>query len=339
MKKISAFVIFIILLSNASAEPSIFQMGIITLRNEISGMDYRDALNLFKEAANNGDMKATEKVGLMYHNGFGTERDDMESIRWYKISSDKGSMSASLAIANIYHTGVNNPFAVDEQKAIAWLQLSAERGSADAEFILGDIFSRGIGNEKGYIVTDDNEAIKWYQLSANHGNVKAMNRVGTCYLNGKGVPKDNKMALKWFESAFASGDKSAESIISKIKLDDAYKASFERRIEQEKRDEVAHIAELKSRKYSWIPASMNVQTFGSTSGSNTISVISKDDSPVLLERVLINNRVSEIDCDFKEIYKYLKMGNKVDFSPAGCGEKIIKVEIFTNRGSSTYRFK
>jgi len=98
-------------------------------------------------------------------------------------------------------------------------------------------------------------------------------------------------------------------------------------------DEQNRIKELKSRKYSLLPAKISV-----TKNSTHVIVTSIDDNPFLVERVVRNNRTGVDNCDWKGIHS-LSTGDTVRFSHEFCGDTLVKVDIYTNRGSSGYSFK
>jgi hypothetical protein len=43
-------------------------------------------------------------------------------------------------------------------------------------------------------------AVKWYRLAAEQGDAGAQYRLGIMYLNGRGVPQDDVVAVKWSHS-------------------------------------------------------------------------------------------------------------------------------------------
>ena len=52
---------------------------------------------------------------------------------------------------------------------------------------------------------NDTEAVKWYRLAAAQGDADARNNLGFMYGNGEGVPKDYVQAYKWYNLAAAQG--------------------------------------------------------------------------------------------------------------------------------------
>ena len=52
---------------------------------------------------------------------------------------------------------------------------------------------------------DDQLAIDWYRKAAGQGSVKAQYNLGEIYSKGVGVPKDNQQAYFWWLLASAQG--------------------------------------------------------------------------------------------------------------------------------------
>ena len=70
----------------------------------------------------------------------------------------------------------------------------------------------GFMYEYGKGVPEDNkEAVKWYTLAAEQGNARAQANLGFMYEYGKGVPEDNKEAVKWYTLAAEQGNARAQA--------------------------------------------------------------------------------------------------------------------------------
>ena len=48
---------------------------------------------------------------------------------------------------------------------------------------------------------DDKEAVYWYKLAAEQGDAKALYNLGVMYEVGEGVPQDDKEAVRWYTLA------------------------------------------------------------------------------------------------------------------------------------------
>ena len=48
-------------------------------------------------------------------------------------------------------------------------------------------------------------ALKWFRKSAEQGNERAQHNLGVMYNKGEGVPKDYKLAVKWYRKSAEQG--------------------------------------------------------------------------------------------------------------------------------------
>jgi TPR repeat protein len=56
------------------------------------------------------------------------------------------------------------------------------------------------------VAKDEAEALRWFRKAADAGNAGAMSNLGSLYVTGKGVAKDEAEALRWFRKAAEAGD-------------------------------------------------------------------------------------------------------------------------------------
>ncbi len=72
-------------------------------------------------------------------------------------------------------------------------------------------FNLGVMHAKGRgVPQDDREAVRWYRLAAAQGHARAQFGLGIMYENGRGVPQDDKQAVRWYRRAAAQGHASAQ---------------------------------------------------------------------------------------------------------------------------------
>lgn len=57
---------------------------------------------------------------------------------------------------------------------------------------------------------NDAEAVKWYRRAAEQGYAKAQYNVGVCYDFGTGIPKDHSEATMWYRKAAEQGHAKAQ---------------------------------------------------------------------------------------------------------------------------------
>jgi len=74
--------------------------------------------------------------------------------------------------------------------------LLADDGDAEAKNDLGQLF---------LIADKQKAAFYWFQQAAQQNNPNAMQWLGHCYVNGKGVPKDENLGIMWIAKAAAHG--------------------------------------------------------------------------------------------------------------------------------------
>lgn len=136
-----------------------------------------------KKAAESGDPKAENSLGVMYYTG-------------EVISKDSSGKTLD-----------NDPAA-----AAGWFYRSAMQGFADAQFNLGLLYANGEG-----IAKDSAKAAEWFKKAAEQGNVDAQNNLGAMYYLGEGVPKDYAIAAEWLKKAAAQGNAEAQANLDAMK--------------------------------------------------------------------------------------------------------------------------
>ena len=55
--------------------------------------------------------------------------------------------------------------------------------------------------------------MKWYRLAAKQGYAVAQLALGVTYIQGWGVPQNDKTAVKWYKLAAEQGDAVAQSYL------------------------------------------------------------------------------------------------------------------------------
>ena len=65
--------------------------------------NYENALSLFQYAADQGDARAQNYLGLMYYYGQGVQQDDQQAVQWYRKAAEQGDADAQ------YYLGVSLP--------------------------------------------------------------------------------------------------------------------------------------------------------------------------------------------------------------------------------------
>ena len=84
-------------------------------------------------------------------------------------------------------------------KGYEYFLKAAKNNHPSAIWMIGHMIMKGeIGSQSE---NDIKSAVSYFEKAMNLGNVASQNSLGKCYLNGKGIKKDEKKALQLFESA------------------------------------------------------------------------------------------------------------------------------------------
>ncbi len=127
---------------------------------------YTKLLQELKALAENGDAAAQFKLGLMYYNGQGAQRDYSTAIDWFKKAALQGHPVAQYNAGYMCEKGEGTP--QDYTEATRLYRQAAERGNQLAQFTLGYMYEKGQG-----VAQDEVQALMWYNLAAVHGEAKA----------------------------------------------------------------------------------------------------------------------------------------------------------------------
>lgn len=205
------------------------------------------AVKLFTEAANSGITVAKYKLGKIFLNGDGVEKDIPKAIEWLKQaaveenefaeyvlgrlflkgeevekdifaaeeyllkSASRRNKYAAYLLGKEYLSGEN--FGKDAMKAVEYLELAAEKDFEPAEYILGKEYLRGENFPK-----DVQKAIDYLKRAAEKGFDFAEYELGKIYLFGNDIPKDTETALEYLKSAAAKGNEYAQALLLQREL-------------------------------------------------------------------------------------------------------------------------
>jgi len=178
----------------------------ICLEKGVNGpQNQEEAFQWYEKCALAGNTDGMNKVAECFLNGKGVQKDIHEGISWYQKAADSGDTNAMYKLALHYEFKDTGRFGDEESK---YLDLSINLYSKAVD--KGDTNAMcGLGrcylNGKG-IDKDEEKAMQFFLRAANSGNPKAMCEIGLCYSWGKGVTKDNENMIKWFLKAAELGN-------------------------------------------------------------------------------------------------------------------------------------
>jgi TPR repeat protein len=200
-------------------------------------------------AAKGGDPVAQFKLGEMYRDGKrggpqpqGNEpgaaavrsANHAQAAIWFRAAAEQGYAPAQNALGLMYKNGsIASPEPLAQ--AAAWFGKAAEQGDAAARINLGEMLWLGMG-----VATDTPKAVELFRKAAEQGQRSALSDLhaiangngihagqagfyqaetafilGQLYMQGRGIDKDEREAVKWFAKAIKLGHEPARQWLDK----------------------------------------------------------------------------------------------------------------------------
>ena len=161
-----------------------------------------EQMQLFENDANNGNVDAQVKLGVIYSHSLYKKPDLKNSYEWLELAANAGNVIAQSHLAQLYYTkkGIFN----DYEKAFNWAQAAANKGDRDAESLLGQMYAEGKHVSRSF-----HKAASYLKKASYKGCPIAMLDLGGLYLYGQGVKQDNARAYCWWSLAYDCGNKLA----------------------------------------------------------------------------------------------------------------------------------
>ncbi|KAB0265984.1 tetratricopeptide repeat protein [Microvirga brassicacearum] len=129
--------------------------------------DRADAAQLFERAAQAGLAPAQQRVGAIYEQGLGVERDLPRAIGWYERAAQGGNVQAMHRLATLLASRGDPDYAA----AFRWYTEAAEGGLRDSQFNLGVLLTRGLGTPRNLP-----RAYQWFDVAARQGDAEAADK-------------------------------------------------------------------------------------------------------------------------------------------------------------------
>ncbi|RLL50178.1 hypothetical protein D8Y20_12105 [Mariprofundus sp. EBB-1] len=196
--------------------------------------DYHNAAKWFRLAAKKGDKEAQYLFAMLYRDGKGVQRDDVEAVVHLKLSAKQKFAQAQYQLANMLEYGRGVP-AADLKAAFGWYKKAAENGLTAAELRMAVMYSEGRGVKKS-----DADALLWAIQAANSHSIEAtsylqrlLNKVSAkasagdssaqfvlarIYQQGQGLNADMEKAEQWLHQSASSGNAKAQFHLAELLL-------------------------------------------------------------------------------------------------------------------------
>lgn len=179
---------------------------------------YTEAFEEFKIAAelNSGD--AFYYMGELTYNGLGTVKDYKQGIEFTNKAVDLGFKMAYWRMAYTYELGKELP--KDQQKADEYyseaLEVMKNLAEGGDPEALANLGSMYL-NGNG-VVKNEKVAFEYYLESSEKGFVFAMFILGQMYQYGLGAPKNLEKAISWYRKSADAGDPNAQLQLGNLYL-------------------------------------------------------------------------------------------------------------------------
>jgi len=216
-----------------------YKIGVVYLEGKLILKNIRKGVDYITKSANQNNIYAKYKLGELYKNGIGLEKNSLKSKilfeEVYSSALEKENFDRNIQclLGNIYYEG--NGVEKNIQKAIEYYKKSADVGNPEASYYLSKVYSSQkknteqeqclvIAAELGYIdaqydlgvkyvgkVTKGVEknigqGLKWLKIASNNGDNRASYFLGDLFFNGKGVTEDKEMGFSYFVLSAKQGN-------------------------------------------------------------------------------------------------------------------------------------
>lgn len=167
--------------------------------------DYDRAFPLFIASSKHGHAEAGYRAALCYEFGWGTRKDPLKAVQFYRQSSSKNHPGAMSRLGKACLMG-DMGLGLRYREGLKWLKRASE--SADyqynsAPYELGLMHETGFGDD---IFQDQSYAAQLFTQSADLGHMEANYRLGDAYEHGKlSCPRDPALSVHFYTGAAQKG--------------------------------------------------------------------------------------------------------------------------------------
>ena len=131
--------------------------------------DYKKAMEIWSPLAEEGEVEAQVKLGIMHTNGLGVRRNGGEALKWFHKAAEKGNAEAEYYLGKLYGTQQSG-VEMDQNESTKWYRKAAEDGNADAQYAMGAKYFKGEGLPMDYVM-----GYAWMDVAARQGHYAAPN--------------------------------------------------------------------------------------------------------------------------------------------------------------------
>lgn len=192
-----------------------------------SQLDMEKAIEYYTRGHKMGDIKSTQKLGVLYYNGIGVKKDVTKALYYIDIAADKdethalyvkgsslllenrnkamdylkkayfgGSYYAAETLAGELLKDVFKGKKVNENELITYIDTGVKNGLNECVYYQGLVYSNGIG-----VIKNNEEAYVYFKNAAQKGSKKAILKLASWYKHGIFVKPNIREAIRWYKKA------------------------------------------------------------------------------------------------------------------------------------------
>lgn len=175
--------------------------------------DPNDAVQWYYEAANSGSGVARYWLAAAYLGGYGMPRNTAEGVYWLTQAAEQGFRSAYAPLGLMLWYG--HDVAEDQEAARRWLDQAASDGhSFQTIGVTCHIFP--MDGTKPHDSVHEADAM-YYGRAAALGFDVAQLLFGVLLIDGRGVPRDRELGLRWIEASTKNGLPEASKALQRLR--------------------------------------------------------------------------------------------------------------------------
>ncbi len=150
---------------------------------------FEEALDLYKRAAQGGQVDTNIRIACMYANGLGAAKDIIQAVKHYRIAADTGIDTAENNLALLYR---DEEAVRDYSQAVYYFRRAVEHGNKYAYTNLGDLYLNGLGVDQDYKIARE-------LLEQGYRNRRRSKDLGQIYAYGLGVKENIPKGIAYLQ--------------------------------------------------------------------------------------------------------------------------------------------
>lgn len=196
-------------LAETGHSQSQFFLGRCYARGEGVKQDWSEAKKWYELSANNGDYKAQNNLAVIYLDGNGVDVDYKQARHWFEKALEKNKTYPNIGIGMICIKESG-----DYKTAVKYFKEAEKAGGQEIIAAYSNLALIYADEKSG--ILNYKKAVSYFKKAADLNDDFSQYSLGTLYLEGKGVKKDEKEGIKWLNLAKNNGSKEAAELLEKI---------------------------------------------------------------------------------------------------------------------------